>query len=1009
MPDAWSEYDRWNDAIAEVIFARSEEVRPVYLDLEDDLVNDLAATLDIASVAAVDALRDVVSTTLDRSEGPARVFARHDARLRGWIRGGRSTPPPILGVLACFSLAAEQMAGGDGMAANNYFGRLGQLLHWRSDDPSLNMAYRRVAERYWSELNRWLIQEEGERGIPTAFSLAHRYVGLSVSQALVRSNDREKLKDFFQVFGFAPGSQVAPADLVPLLDSWIKQAHCPVTASLARLWSNGQARSRIAEAAAVTLSSWDGSVNARSAGQAAASGRLHLTLELGGFPRKRFAVSALFFLPHAQHGRVMQVLTAEPATTIDLVPDVPGALGLAPGSFLHPDDVLAGVLRVHDEYSGITLERHPRRLVAFREDELSRRWVEVQQIMLGDDLRLLVEDGLAPRVAEILAAVARPGWEPATPYPGQPDGWTLFTGVEVLNHPGSLIPANKMDDLSALIPLTASTLKVAGGFAIPGSVRGKWHAAHPPEIRAVSDAPAGFVVRLVQLDRSSDELEERQVAEWSDDGTGVIIQTLRGLELSDGDYRVELHPRGHSDPSSSAMLYLRSGDTRDERQWHLAESISYGPGIGALGVATDTHSMSIQGHAVFGPPDPSPATCDTPPRVPSWSKDVGTRRREAQPMRITVPDADSCIRTGRHRQEIETVELDSKGRPTTSWVYGRCKTCGLVKRYPTRIRTRRQGAEPADAQPVQPVHDLTALSPATTSSEERDWTVAFDTLQHLGGGAWASLEKVALQIEPTGLFVDQFARTLESLGHISIRRDEKTLRPAAWEISPTQLTGCATGRFAFNGYWPTGLYNEVVNAIEADGADTTIDGKEPPQYFATQVGSKARSVADEYEVAVIPDAWRALAEALPPMSTILEQLPRQSASADGDISWFDVVDVAWKRVDSYEAQGAYRIRRFATLDVVRSAEDLERGTYARCPVQLSKHLAALMDGRPLVAYDPEQQLFLVPIGAELPGLYGRALTAASCLPPAVTRGSGAVGYRNVPEELANRVFDLLTR
>ncbi|MFJ9313443.1 hypothetical protein ACIRN4_04560 [Pimelobacter simplex] len=1009
MPDSWSEYDLWNDAIAEVIFGRTEEVRPVYLDLEDDIVDDLASKLDVPSVAAVPALCDIVAATLDRSEGPARIFARHDARLRSWIRGGRSTAPPILGVLACFSLAAEQMAGGDGMAANNYFGRLRQVLHWCSEDPSLDMAYRRVAERYWSELNRWLVQEEGERGIPTAFSLAHRYVGLSVSQALVRSSDRDKLKEFFQVFGFAPGSQVAPADLVPLLDSWIKQAHCPVSASLARLWSNGQARSRIAEAAAVTLSSWDGSVVDRGMGQSSASGRLHLTLELGGFPRKRFAISALFYVPEAQLGRAMHLLTAEPSTAIDLIPDVPGALGLAPGSSLHPDDVLAGVFRVQDDHTGVTLERRPKRLVAFREDELSRRWVEVHQIMLGDDLRLLVEDGLAPRVSEILAIVARPGWESTAPYPGQPKGWTLFTGVEVLNHPGSLIPSNKMDDLSALIPLTASTLKVSGGFAIPGSVRGKWHAAVPPEIRAVSDASGGFIVRLVQLDRSSDEFEERHVAEWSDDGTGVIIEPLHGLSLPDADYRIELIPSGQSDPSSSAMLYLRSGETRDERQWHLTESISYGPGIGALGVATNTASMSIQGHAVLGSPYPSTAPRGTPPRVPSWSKDVGTRRREAHPMRITVPAADSCIRTGRHRQDIETVELDSRGRPTTSWVYGRCRTCGLVKRYPTRIKTRRQGAEPAETQQAYPVHDLSALSPVTTEGEGRDWSVAIDTLQHLGGGPWASLEKVALQIEPTGLFVDQFARTLECLGHISIRRDEKTLRPAAWEISPTQLTGCATGRFAFNGYWPTGLYNEVVDAIEADGADTTVDGKEPPQYFATQLGSKTQSVVDQCEVAVIPDAWRALADALPPLSTILEQLPRQNASAEGEISWFDVVGASWERVDSYEAQGAYRIRKFATLDVVRSAEDLERGTYARCAVQLSKHLAALMDGRPLVAYDPDQQLFMVPIGAELPGLYGRALTAGSCLPPAVAHGSGAVAYRNVPEELANRIFDLLTR
>src|SRR5690606_6379868 len=116
--------------------------------------------------------------------------------------------------------------------ANNYFGRLRKLLRWTDSDAPLDHAYRRVAERYWGELNGWLVQTGGERGTPTAFSLAHRHVGLSVSQALVRGADRERFKDFFQLFGFAPGSHVAPSDLVPLLDSWIKQPQSPVTASL---------------------------------------------------------------------------------------------------------------------------------------------------------------------------------------------------------------------------------------------------------------------------------------------------------------------------------------------------------------------------------------------------------------------------------------------------------------------------------------------------------------------------------------------------------------------------------------------------------------------------------------------------------------------------------------------------------------------------------------------------------------------------------------------------------
>ena len=57
-----------------------------------------------------------------------------------------------------------------------------------------------------------------------------------------------------------------------------------------------------------------------------------------------------------------------------------------------------------------------------------------------------------------------------------------------------------------------------------------------------------------------------------------------------------------------------------------------------------------------------------------------------------------------------------------------------------------------------------------------------------------------------------------------------------------------------------------------------------------------------------------------------------------------------------EAPGAYRVRRFSTIDLVRTAEDVQRGTIARSTVHLSKHLAALMDGRPLLAYDASDEL-----------------------------------------------------
>ena len=110
-----------------------------------------------------------------------------------------------------------------------------------------------------------------------------------------------------------------------------------------------------------------------------------------------------------------------------------------------------------------------------------------------------------------------------------------------------------------------------------------------------------------------------------------------------------------------------------------------------------------------------------------------------------------------------------------------------------------------------------------------------------------------------------------------------------------------------------------------------------------------------------------------------------------------------------EAPGAYRVRRFATLDIVRTQQDVQRGTVARSTVQLSKHLAALIDGKPLLAYDATSQRLVVPLGADLPSLYGRAVVAASGLPPAAVPKEGLLVYEQVPDKLARHVYDLFTR
>jgi len=79
---------------------------------------------------------------------------------------------------------------------------------------------------------------------------------------------------------------------------------------------------------------------------------------------------------------------------------------------------------------------------------------------------------------------------------------------------------------------------------------------------------------------------------------------------------------------------------------------------------------------------------------------------------------------------------------------------------------------------------------------------------------------------------------------------------------------------------------------------------------------------------------------------------------------------------------------------------------ATSTVQLSKHAAALiLKEQPLLAYNKATEELKVPLGADLPGLYGRAAVLASGLLPVVT--GGQLTYQHVPADLAGHLAHLL--
>jgi hypothetical protein len=77
-------------------------------------------------------------------------------------------------------------------------------------------------------------------------------------------------------------------------------------------------------------------------------------------------------------------------------------------------------------------------------------------------------------------------------------------------------------------------------------------------------------------------------------------------------------------------------------------------------------------------------------------------------------------------------------------------------------------------------------------------------------------------------------------------------------------------------------------------------------------------------------------------------------------------------------------------------------------VRLVKYFAAIASEKPLVGYDPEAEVLYTPLGAELPGLYGRSACLASGKPPRSNASDNLFEYHGVTPELATLLMTKLS-
>jgi hypothetical protein len=1011
----WARYRAWNSAIAEDLFGSAVAGTPVYLDLEDDVLARLSERTGRLGPTGADDLSYAVRSTLDITRGPGDVFRAHRRLLGAWLATSEGGEPPILALLAVLSLAAESMAAGEGMAAHNYYGRLARLLGITDEGAvqRLISGYRAIAEDLWEALNSWLDSLEGARGTPTAYVVgAHRYIGLPLSQALVRAEDRRRFRSLFAAAALSPGEVIGMTAMERILDGWISQEPSPASGNLRRLWArNDDVRERIAQVAAIELEAWNGDdavvaadheVARRPASRLTAVVRTFLArqLELGVEVQLASRETRELEVLAARSNEVLLTCLALPASDRWLRVEDAGAIA--------PISLLGAPITLRDTLSQTVIVHEPRSLYVFVKDESTQAFIEHERVVLGADLLLLVTDGLAPAVGTAISTIARPGhriWTAAT-MPGLPNGWALISGVQLMAGPPEADRGLYARELNALLPVALTQLTIAGGLGLPGLVR-RWSSLRPPEIRATNEGERRLVVAVTPV--RTPNVPPPTALEASEEG-GAVVLALTRFGLPDGDYEVTAHAEGGDAAPRRRTLRLRSADSPtlpmagELPLVHVLDRGQLWP-LSATG-NTDASAATIQGGIVAG--GESLADDDRwRPRIPRWDP---SERRAALPTHSSpavtlepIP-SDSCVITGAHFMVLPYV---GPGARHSATITGVCRNCGLVKRYPATwgaLVRGRNAPGPVRPRPARAALTLPPVDPEAPVTAD----AVLDAVFHLGHGPIRHLEQLAHQLEPSAAFAASFIRALEAFGHVEIGRSPDRLRPESWQATPTTLVEISGGRFLIVGFVSRLVLEHLASAVQGLGGEMTTEADSfglPRRILVglerSGIAEVAKAVASDFRlpIHVSLDAAERLASLLPPLSRALAALPTAPVPQYRHAQIFDLGTARWREVRRLDAPGGYRFEGYTVSYGLRSAREVRGEGMRVADFSLARFGAAAIAGESLARSGEEGTSIDLPMGADLPGLYARVAVLASGQGATPSKDRPLVRYRGMPAKI----------
>lgn len=1032
--EKWGEYCAWNRAIAQYFYTGRFENKPVYLDINDQLIIDIGTDLKIKNPVAH--FKRAIKKTLSVKH----LFSNHSIVAINWRNRKVEETPPFIALLAFFSYIAEKMVGDQEYVAHNYYGRLKDELDLQGYDyQALQKSYRDICTLLWPLLNEWIAAWDGEIGIPTARALdARKYVSTAISQALVREQDRNLLKKLFSEQGLAAGQRLRNIEMLSILLHWASSI--PAPNSLSKLLTRvGEVRDKVIEIACSELEMWDGRLEEQNdAGEKIYS--LHYLATFKDYPSPKISLflsaninsessqSLVFNKSSENHDLVFECSVTD--IRFEWLQDF-GVSTIEPYERISQGDALLSKISLEsvERKQKFTRIGQPICIMAYRAE--IGAYQEVSRISLGQKSLILVHDSIKDKIASLLTEIARPGYLTFNENncSGIPEGWVLFCNVQVVN-------IVQREGLEALAPLHDSSVVLSGGIAISYDT---WLTSSPPEIAITVKTEKKLCIEIKQELAFDKAISPINIENTS----GIFFLNLATYQLPDGDYQLDVHTSDiDSEFSNSTSFKLRSSNciriykTSDyERLSHVfGEGEALGPVTAQRNVSRAPDKAYLSGFGIVSEnPLEIDYECIELHHEALHSVEYSRDDEESRSPLLTTKskETNSCIVRGSHVVIYPEVP---PGAPAGFLVTGKCMNCGLTfwnhaqrsKKGTGRVfQIRNIGPKKSIEDSFisrltekVPSHLITENIPVLIKSEpsslkpknfdiKLNFKEIYDALCYLKDGRFEKFCSLTREISPDLWFPYELIRQLSALGHIDIQYDLASLKPKYWRISDPCITNISEGVFIISGWQSENFIGLLKSVSQQLGAEVEVEvGSNGLQIIkvlnisTADLATFASIVSEESDYPLKAEkffAEKALT-LMPPLSRVMGSL-ETIEMPNSNLEYLDPNTKRWNKVEGgIVSGGGYRHREFGFRYFYLDSADILSRKAIICDARLVKYFALKESLSSLITHDPVTLEFTVPFSMDLPFLYERI--AVSCSGSLPIKEGGLIKYQNIPVDIA---------